>query len=213
MMQSKPMYSASEGDRVEPRTKLNGILSQSVGDKYLEWSSQGLMHTAYSNTALAMKIFSTPTNSPTLWNPDNSGKVIVVTRIGLAHSGGATLPISGLGLLMSFNMGRTQATGQPFATFTELDTIFCHRCGLKNSKARFSVVQTWTTIPTTTRWIGKGQFTMGTAAAAGFGDMSFEPNGSLVLFPGMAVSVMSSVASASTFMPTIEFAELPQDRM
>lgn len=182
-----------------------------AGPKYLEWLRRGWMYTAPSNTALAIPIFSTPTNAPTLWNPATSGKVVLVTRLSLALCAGATIPDSGYGLLMSYGVGSPPAAaGQYFSAFTALATMFNLKSGANDGQAKMGVVATWTAIPTTTRWVGKSQFTLGTAASAGFGDtfIDLDTSAPILLMPGMAVSIVASLASATTFMPSFDYAEL-----
>jgi hypothetical protein len=70
-------------------------------------------------------------------------------------------------------------------------------------------VVTWTSQPTNC-WmdIGLNQFTLGTAAAAGFGTMNYEFDGACAMEPGCALSLVATAASATTWWVSFVTAEM-----
>jgi hypothetical protein len=139
------------------------------GPKYVEWHRRGYMNVASFNIAATPIIFSTGTNTPTLWNPSDSSKLVVVTRVGMAACAYASGVATGFGALISYNMGNAAGGGQPFTTFTQLATLFNTLTGTNSGKCRIAAAAVgWTTLPTTTVWFGISQQNWAAPTAAGW---------------------------------------------
>lgn len=205
-----PALVASDSDKPMPRAdNWQNLMVSEFGGKWLDMARRGLLWSAGSNTALPIPIYSTPTNSPTLWNPSGSGRLLVVAKIGLAMVAGATIPDAGFGILWTYSAGAPPAaTGATFATFTQISP-FNLVDGSLDTVVRYGQAMTWTAAPTTVQWMDLSQFTLGTAASAGFGKTGIDPDGLIIVPPGTAISVVSSVASATTWMPSFTYANLP----
>jgi hypothetical protein len=138
--------------------------------------------------------------------------LLVVAKIGLALTAGATIPDSGFGVLWTYSAGAPPAaTGLTFATFTQISP-FNLADGSLDTVVRYGQAMTWTAIPTLVQWLDLSQFTLGTAASAGFGKTGIDPAGLIVVPPNTAISLVASVASATTFMPSFTYANIPMPR-
>jgi len=195
--------------------KLSDLIVAQGSPQLLEWTRRGWLFDAVSTTMAgkAIPISTTATNSPTLWNPASSKKVLVPIRIALGLSGsmGAT-PNNSFGLATITRTGDNVATGLPFATFTDI-VIRGNRLGMADgSSARFAFdTVTFTTQPTVTKWLGLGTFLYGTAAAGGVDTLIYDFNGSYIMYPGTAFSIVGAAASVSLYEVDITFAELDED--
>lgn len=176
-----------------------------VGPKYLEWNRRGLIFTARPTAAAALVIFSTATNAPTLWNPADSGKLVVPLFINLHPVAVASAVHTGVVLGLKSACGSAAATGAPFPTFTEkAPTCNCPAAG-KTSTTKFADnVVTFTAIPSVFMDLGMYQ------AAAGLPTPShYAFDGELLLGPGDAMTIMGQAASVNTYWISVVFAELP----
>lgn len=188
------------------------LVVQEIGGKFQEWVSNGFVFTAKTTAGspAAIPIYSTATNSPTLWNRASSGKLIVPIFIGASLAAGATIPDTGFKLAVTTQAGDFVATNQPFATFTNIVGVSnLIGSGLAPAGQFAHGTVTWTTQPTAFLETGIGQFTLGTAASAGFQNISYWPDGIIELLPGTAISLVAQVASATTWEVSFTWAELP----
>jgi hypothetical protein len=182
----------------------NQLVSQ-AGPKYLEWARRGYIFTARPTAAAALVIFSTATNAPTLWNPSDSGKIIVPLFINLHPVAVASAVHTGVLLGLKSACGNVAATGAPFPTFTnKLPTCNTPAAG-KTASAKFADnVVTFTAIPSVFMDLGMYQ------AAAGLpNEPHYAFDGELMLGPGDAMSIMGQAASVNTYWISVVFAELP----
>jgi hypothetical protein len=176
---------------------------------YYEWTRQGFVFTASSVTLAALPIFSTLTNSPTLWNPASSGKVVVPMFLNL--TGGVVGSGVMLGVVVAYlaNTGDGVGTGAPVATFTNIAPI-SNMLGRGAAKTRFSgAVVTFTTQPTVFMQTGLNVYVYGTPATAEIINLQYDFKGSVIMPPGTSISIGANVASVTTFLTSIVFAEFP----
>ncbi len=207
-----PMYAGRKGPwadegRAESHNMNNfgDLMTAQDGPKYLEWNRRGYIFTARATAAQALIIFSTATNAPTLWNPSNSGKLVVPIRLNLHPVAVASAVHTGVLLGFQAGCGATAATGAPLPTFTnKAPTCNCPAAG-KTATTKYSdAVVTFTAIPTIFQDIGMYQ------AAAGLPvPSSYDFDGTVVLGPGDIMSVFGQAASVNTYWMSIIFAELP----
>jgi hypothetical protein len=182
----------------------NQLVSQ-AGPKYLEWSRRGYIFTARLTAATALVIFSTATNAPTLWNPSDSGKIIVPLFINLHPVAVASAVHTGVLLGLKSACGNVAATGAPFPTFTnKLPTCNTPAAG-KTASAKFADnVVTFTAIPSVFMDLGLYQASAGLPS-----EPHYAFDGELMLGPGDAMSIMGQAASVNTYWISVVFAELP----
>jgi len=187
------------------------LITVSKGPQFLEWVRRGYVYSTLTSPAApaAVPIYSTATNSPTLWNPSDSGKLVVPIRINLGIAAIATYLDDSFMLAQTLNTGSAVATGGVFATFTNIAPLNC-LLGAGAGKAKYSgAVVTWTVQPTPIMDIGFSVWAAGTEANLGYGVLTYEFNGAMALPPGTAISLVGVVASSTTFVTSFVFAELP----
>ncbi len=194
----------------EPSNNWGAALVAEAGPKYLEWARRGYMFTARASAAQALIIFSTATNAPTLWNPSDSGKIVVPIRMNLAPVAVASAVHTGIVLGFQSGCGAQAATASPILTFTnKAPTSNCPATG-KVAKTKYSdAVVTFTNIPSILQDVGLTQNVDGTPATGGFSTLSYDFDGTVALGPGDIMSVFGQAASVNTFWTSIIFAELP----
>lgn len=184
------------------------IVSQLFG-KYLELSRRNLVFVARSGAAAAIPINTTLTNSPTLWNPADSGKIVVPLRLQLSVAAIGTPVLTSLTLSYLTNTGSVVATGNPLATFTNIAPK-CVSLG-KGSAATTKFANatvTFTANPTALMDIGIHHWLEGTAGSGQMGEIFHDFDGTLVMPPGTSISVGATAATSTTFWTSILFAEL-----
>src|SRR3990167_9601287 len=101
------------------------LLTINKGPQYLEWTRRGYVFTGSVAPAspAAIPIYSTATNSPTLWNPSTSGKLIVPIRLNLNMGAFAGIVVGGFALAYLASAGDAVATAAPFSVFTNIAPI------------------------------------------------------------------------------------------
>ena len=181
------------------------------GPDYLEWTRRGYVYSTLTSPAApaAIPIYSTATNSPTLWNPADSGKLVVPIRINLGIAAIATYLDDSFMLAQTLNTGSAVATAGVFVTFTNIAPKNC-LIGGPSGKAMYSgAVVTWTVQPTPVMDIGFSVWAAGTEANLEYSVLTYEFHGQMALPPGTAISLVGVVASSTTFVTSFVFAELP----
>jgi len=178
---------------------------------YFEWLKKGYIFTGLVSTAAEIPKFDDTTNVPTLWNPADSGKVIIPISISVGAAAASTEVIHGLSLNFRKNCGSAVGTGAPFSVFTEVAALPLLLGSNKASLAKWGpATNTGTAAGTLLMMLGLGLWVEGTAAnSALYADMIFKFESMLALLPGTAISLCSNVASSTTFNSSIVYAELP----
>jgi hypothetical protein len=180
------------------------------GPKYLEWMSRGYMYSTLTSPAApaAIPIYSTATNSPTLWNPPGSGKLIVPIRINLGLAAIATY-LDDSYLLAYTPSAQEVATGGTFASFTNIAPLNLLLGGGAGKGRYAGATVTWTTQPTPIMSLGFSSWAAGTEANLEFSLLQYNFDGEMGLPPGTAISLVGVVASSTTYVTSFVFAELP----
>jgi hypothetical protein len=179
------------------------------GSDYQELNRQGQLYVAKSGAAAAIPVQSALTNSPTLWNPASSGKVLIPCLLQLSVAAVGTPVLSGLTVSWLKNTGDTVATGLPLATFTNIAPVGL-TLGHGASQARFAnAAVTFTTNPTLLLDTGMNHWLEGTAATGLLINAQYDFKGSIIMPPGTSISVGSITATSTTYWTSIIFAEVP----
>jgi hypothetical protein len=180
------------------------------GSDYQEVTRQGFVFTARSSAAAAIPIFSTLTNSPTLWNAASSGKVVIPLLLELTPVTVGTPVLTGLELGWLKNTGDGVATGAPLVTFTNVAPV-SNMIGRGAATTRFAHgTVTFTTQPSIYRDIAITHWLEGTAATGLMLNTQYDFKGTVIMPPGTAISIGSQVASSTTYFVSLTFAEIPQ---
>jgi hypothetical protein len=183
----------------------------SFGPEFLEWMRRGYIFSTLVSPAApaAIPIYSTATNSPTLWNPSNSKKLVVPIMLCMGLAAIATYLDNSFMLAHLGETGENVGTGAPFSVFTNIAPKNC-LLGGPTGKAKFSgAAVTFTTQPTPFFNLGLGTSAAGTEANLDWPTQQYEFKGAIGLPPGNAISLVGIVASSSTFVTSYLFAELP----
>jgi hypothetical protein len=179
------------------------------GSDYQEYNRQGQLYVAKSGAAAAIPIQSTLTNSPTLWNPASSGKVLIPCLMNLGVGTIGTPVLTSLTVSYVKNTGDTAATNLPLATFTNIAPVGL-TLGHGASAAKFAnAVVTFTTNPTLLMDTGMLHWLEGTAASGGMYNAQYDFKGSIIMPPGTSISIGAIAATSTTYWTSIIFAEVP----
>ena len=179
------------------------------GPRYLDWARKGYLFSARATAAQALIIFSTATNAPTLWNPQDSPNIVIPLRINLWPVAVASAVHTGVVLGIKKNCGSQASTAGAFPTFTNKAPDSLSPWLNKACRTLYSdAVITFTAIPTMFVDLGAGQL-----AAAQPLPPSVDLEGLVMLGPGDAMTVMGQAASVNTFWMSIIFAEIPASEL
>ncbi|MFA4972469.1 MAG: hypothetical protein WC683_07630 [bacterium] len=201
----------SNGQPVEvPVDDFGKILMAPGAPTYLEWTRRGYMYSTVTSPAApaALPIYSTATNSPTLWNPPSSNKMVIPIRINFGMAAIATY-LDNSYMLAYTPAASEVATGGTFASFTNIAPKNLLLNGPACQARYAGAAVTWTTQPTVLMNLGLSSWAAGTEANLEFAWLHYDFDGMLILPPATAISVVGVVASSSTYVVSIVFAELP----
>lgn len=206
------VQNASDGAQIPQRAGNHGeLITAQLGGKYQEWNRRGYLFSSAVAAAAAVPIATTLTNSPTLWNPADSNKIVVPVSVQLSLGAIGVPILQGFTISYLTNTGATVATGLPLATFTNIAPV-CLRLGqATTATTKFSgAVVTFTTQPARLMDLGFGHLLEGTAASGQlYSQFSFDFEGRLLMWPGTSISLGSTIATSTTYWTTIIFAEIP----
>lgn len=182
-----------------------------VGGTYLDWLRKGYIFHGLVGTVAEIPKFDDTTNMPRLWNPADSGKVIVPISISVGTAAAVTEVIHGLCLNYHVNAGSALGTAAPFSVFTEVASVNMLLGSNKTAKAKWSpATNTASAAGTQLLTLGMGLWTEGTADGTGmYTSAVFKFDSILGLLPGAAIGICSNVATSTTFSTSIVYAELP----
>ena len=183
------------------------IVSQMWG-KYGELCKRGCVFSARS-VLQAIPIQTTLTNSPCLWNPSTSGKIVIPLSIAVSPGTVGTPVIHGLTLSFLINTGATVAAGLPIATWTEIAETCCYVGSAKVASAQFAAgTVTFTANPALLMDLGMMHWLEGAAASGTHACYSKDLDGMVLMRPGTLISVGATAATSTLYATTIVWAEV-----
>jgi len=184
-----------------------------VGGKYFDWVRKGYVFTGFTATPLSILAYTSATNVPSLWNPDDSGKIVVPLILKATPSAEGTVVIHSLGINYKVNCGSHVGTAAPYSVFTEVAAVNNLIGGGVQQKAKWSpATNTLTAVGTLFDLTSIGLWVDGTPAVSGpVTGFKFEFD-ALILKPGSAIQIVSTpAASSTTYSVALTWAELPYD--
>ncbi len=202
----------SDGTEVVFRAGKNGeLIVQQLFGNYAELAQRGYVFVARSGAAAAIPVNTTLTNSPTLWNPADSGKLVIPLLLNLSCVNIGTYVEDGFTVSYLTSTGSTVATGLPLATFTNIAPVSTLLGAGKTATTKFANgTVTFTTQPAALMDLGMGQNVQGTAANGEPYNLSFDFRGAIIMRPGTSISIgAATAASSATYWASIVFAEVP----
>ncbi len=187
------------------------ILTSDLYGKYGELCRRGYVFSCTTAAAASVPIYSTATNSPTIWNVSSSGKLVIPLRISLSLGAIGTPILQGFVVSFLKNTGDSIGTGLPIVTFTEIASVNTLLGRGSVARTRFAgAVITFTTQPARIMDLGFGHHLEGAAASGQlYSQFYHDFDGSIMLPPGTSLTFCSTIASSTTYWVTILFAELP----
>jgi hypothetical protein len=191
--------------------KYGQLLTGDLFGKFGALAMAGNVFAGIGAAAAAVPIATTLTNSPTLWNPASSNKLVIPLRILLSLGAIGTPILNGFTLGYLTQAGDNVGTGAPVATFTNIaPTNMLLGRGSASSSKFAGAVCTFTVNPARLMDLGFGHHLEGTAASGQLYSMFYHDfDGSLMMPPGTTISLGSTIATSTTYWTTIIFAELP----
>jgi hypothetical protein len=161
--------------------------------------------------AAAVPIATTLTNAPSLWNPSNSGKIVIPMRVNLSLGAVGVPPLQGFTISYLVNTGSLVAVGNPIATWTNIAPVntLLGKGGL--SSTFFSgAVSTYTVNPARLMDLGFGHLLEGAAATGQqYSQFGYDFDGEIIMPPGTSIHLGSTIATNTTYWMSISFAEIP----
>jgi hypothetical protein len=186
------------------------VTSQFWG-KYGELVRRGYVYVAPVAAAAAVPIATTLTNAPSLWNPADSGKLVVPLKILISLGAIGTPILNGFTLSYLTNAGSAIATAAPIVTWTNVapTNLLLGKGGTATTKFA-PAVSTYTTNPARLMDLGFGHHLEGTAASGQlYSQFSIDFDSMLMLPPGTSIHLGSTIATSTTYWSTFIFAEIP----
>jgi hypothetical protein len=195
----------------EAAGKYGQLLTSDLFGKFGDLCMRGYVYAATGAAAAAVPIATTLTNSPTLWNPASSSKLVIPLRILLSLGAVGTPILQGFTISYLTGAGDGIGTGAPVVTFTNIAPV-CLLLGKGTSAStKFAgAVCTFTTQPARIMDLGFGHLLEGAAASGQlYSQFYHDFDGSLQMPPGTTISLGSTIATSTTYWTTIIFAEIP----
>jgi hypothetical protein len=194
--------------------KYGQLLTSDLFGKFGDLCMRGYVYAGIGAAAAAVPIATTLTNSPTLWNPASSSKLVIPLRILLSLGAIGTPILQGFTLSYLTSAGDGIGTGAPVVTFTNIPpTCMLLGKGTSASTKFAGAVDTFTTQPARLMDLGFGHHLEGAAASGQLYSMFYHDfDGSLMMPPGTTISLGSTIATSTTYWTTIIFAEIPMPR-
>ena len=187
------------------------LLVAEKGPKYLEWLMRGYIFVAQTGTAAEVPKNDALTNSPSLWNPAGSEKLVVPLRVTAATTAEGTVIIHTFTLSYLASAGSSVLTGAPVATWTNIPGVNCLIGSGYAAKTKFAHgTCTYTANPTILMGLDFGLWTDGTPVnSQPVSGASYDFDGELGLPPGALISMGATAASSTTYVISVVWAELP----
>lgn len=195
----------------EASGKYGQVLTSDLFGKFGDLAMRGLVFAAPTAAALAIPVNTTLTNSPALWNPASSNKLVIPLRVLLSLGAIGTPILQGFTISYLTAAGDGIGTGAPVVTFTNIaPTCTLLGKGTTASTKFAGAVATYTTQPARIMDLGFGHHLEG-AAASGclYTNFYHDFDGSLQMPPGTLIVLGSTIATSTTYWVTYLFAEIP----
>ncbi len=185
------------------------VVNSDIHGLHAEDTIRGRMFAYGISSQAALLAAATATNCPMcIWNPAGSGVIFIPTKVVISFISGTTT-IGAFNWHVTLNAGATIATTAPILTFTNVAPVNMNIGGTqKNSAMKFApTTATFTAAPT---FLAATGINLGAAAPSGSGTYEAKQDGSIVLWPGAALSLCYTVTtSTAVFAQTIYGVELP----
>ncbi len=164
---------------------------------------------AYGISSQALLINSNATGFPTIWNPAGSGMIFIPTKVCISFISSGTT-IGALNWHITLNAGATIGAAAPILTFTKVAATNCSVGGPSNRASAMLFAPTTVTFTTAPAYLDAVGINLGTNAPTGTGTYEAKQDGSIVIWPGQALSMCYTVTtSTSLWAQTIYGLELP----
>lgn len=186
----------------------------SVGAKYTDWVRKGYVFTGFTATPLSILKYDSATNVPSLWNPADSGKIVIPLVLKATPSAEGTVAIHSIGLNYKVNCGSAVGTAAPYSVFTEVAAVNNLIGSGVVQKAKWSpAASTLTAVGTLFDLTSIGLWVDGTPTSVGpVTGFKFEFDGLIAMKPGVSIQVVATpAASSTTYSVALTWAEIPFD--
>ena len=203
----------SDGTRAEALRggSYGELITSQLWGKYGELCRRGYVFAGIGAAAAAVPIATTLTNAPSIWNPANSGKLVVPLSIRLSLGAVGTPILQGFTLSYLTNAESSIGTADPVVTWTNIAPVNLLLGKGSAATTMFSgAVSTYTVNPARLMDLGFGHLLEGAAASGQlYSQFSHDFDGSLMLPPGTTIHLGSTIATSTSYWTTIVFAEIP----
>lgn len=185
------------------------LVSQMWG-KYGEFCRRGYVFATSTAAAQVFPLDTASTNSPCLWNPEGSGKLVIPLRLNLSCAVMGAATDFGVTVSQLLNTGAAVAVGLPVATWTNVVPVnlLLGRGTAPTTRSAFAV-NTFTVNPARVMDLGIGGTYGSDVGWLNFGHLFCDFDGAPMMPPGTLISLGGSAASVQSYFITIVFAEIP----
>ncbi len=218
-VQVNPPSNTSIADGSAPTTALGGKASEQIvaelhGKYYTQNYRGNLFYASTAAPGVTVSIFSnTSFTGLGIWNPQGSGKNLVMSRVLIGCNGAAATAEAGFGYSWLVNAGSAVATAAPLSAITAITatrgSCVCGTPGVGNSVAIAASAATLTTAMTWGRFNGISSSTGAITTQIALGVFVDYFDGTMIVPPGVFWTVTSAIASGGTFGITAEWEETP----
>lgn len=199
--------SVANGSFVQPRLdKTGAVVTHEQYGQFGEPTIQGQAF-LYTIASQALLIAGTGGGNPTVINPVGSGVIFIPTKLMVSFISGTTV-IGAVVIADTLNVGGGAATAAPIKTATLVAPVAALRGAGGVARCQWSPTTNSFTAAQTVNYATS--INLGAVAPTGTGTYSHDFNGTLMYYPGTAMSVCYTVTtSTALFAITIAGIELP----
>jgi hypothetical protein len=203
-----PMADGSNQSALLRYGRDGSLIMQESHGKYFEQALRGNIFTASSDGAgVSIPVAASATATPYLWNPYASGVIFEVIRLTMAQATGTPMTVGAIGWYGQLNAGQMLGTAAGFSVFTNIAVRNNLLASGKVSQARFSIVNTATVAPVHLWSAGYSTDAWTAASTYPPWPLIVDYDGQMVVPPGVAIGLQSTIATATLFVVSITYIE------
>jgi hypothetical protein len=202
--------SATDGNQyIAPLGRQTEQLVTELHGKYYTQAYRGRLFHGSINTAAAIPVTSaTGLTGPVLWNKTGNSRNMVLVRLTLGWTGTTEAP-GAFQLAWAGNAGSTVATGALMTAFT---AVTPYNANLGSGTAATCFMGSAATLTAAmTQFITLGFSHLTTTGTSTFGSFQiiYDFDGTLIIPPGVAATIVATTATASLYTSTVSWYESP----
>ena len=191
-----------------------GVVTELHGKYYTQNYRSLLYYGSNAAAGAAFSIFSNTTFAGlALWNPQGSGKNLVIAKVYLGLDTTASTAMGAFGYSWLINAGAGVATAAPLSAFTAITaTRGSGICGAPGQGSSVALVGSAATLTTAMTWGRPAAFSTSTGAITtqiAIGSLVDDVDGTMIVPPGVFWTLTTSILTGITGVGTVIWYEAP----